>query len=178
MRMKKLISLIGIAILSVTITSCGYSKADQSEPDRIHANKLGVKRSSSSAVNFGATTQEVSNSFGPPSNSYTEYWEMQEKDALVYDFDGCKLHFLENQLESYELFSPALQVGDSSNGEFFAVGNNLSQVVSYLPNWSSNKNDGTLSANITSGGKPTDEFLYIEFNPSTEIITGISIRSY
>ena len=102
---------------------------------------------------------------------------MHEKDALVYDYDGTKFYFLDNQLDSYEISSPDFLVGSASAGVFFNVGSPMSSVSEYLPNWSSNKNEGTLSADITEAGQPIDQFLYIEFNPSTDIITSISIRS-
>ena len=103
---------------------------------------------------------------------------MSEKDALIYDYNGTKFNFLDNRLESYELSSPVYLVGNTSTGIFFNVESSLGSVSSYLPNWSFKKNDGTLSANITNGGQQTDKFIYIEFNPSTEIITKISISNY
>ena len=176
--MKKLSLISKAIILIITLTSCGITKGDPSQLDNIEINQIAVKMNSSASVKLGDRPQNVITSMGTPTNSYSEYWEMSEKDALIYDYNGTKFNFLDNRLESYELSSPVYLVGNTSTGIFFNVESSLGSVSSYLPNWSSKKNDGTLSANITNGGQQTDKFIYIEFNPSTEIITKISISSY
>jgi hypothetical protein len=178
--MKKLHFTFLAVILSIIITACNTTKGDPSQPDYIDINQISVRVKNNSALtcNLGNTPQEIISSLGTPGTSYSVFFEMHEKDALVYDYDGSKFYFLDNQLYSYAISSPDFLVGSASAGVFFNIGSPLSSVSEYLPNWSSNKNEGTLSATITNGGQLTDEFIYIEFNPSTDIITSISIRSY
>jgi hypothetical protein len=175
--MKKLHFTFLAVILSVIITACNTTKGDPSQLDNVEINQISVKKSSSITCKLGDTPQEIISSLGTPGTSYSVFFEMHEKDALVYDYDGTKFYFLDNQLDSYEISSSDFLVGSASAGVFFNVGSPMSSVSEYLPNWSSNKNEGTLSADITEAGQPIDQFLYIEFNPSTDIITSISIRS-
>jgi len=176
--MKKLHFTFLAILIFITHTACNITKGDPSQPDNIEINQISVKRSSAVTCNLGDTPQEIIASLGTPDTSYSVFFEMHEKDALVYDYDGTKFYFLDDQLESYELSSPDFLVGDSSSGVFFNVGAPLRNVSYYLPNWSSRRNKGTLLANITSGGQQTDTFIYFEFNSSTKIITKIDIRSY
>jgi hypothetical protein len=176
--MKKL-HFTFLAVLSIiTLTACNTTKGDPSQPDNVEINQISVKKSSAVTCKLGETPQEIITSLGTPGSSYSVFFEMHDKDALVYDYDGTKFYFLDNQLDSYALSSPFFLVGDSSAGVFFNVGAPLRNVSYYLPNWSSKRKERTLSANITSGGQQTDKYIYIEFNPSTEIITHISIENY
>ncbi len=176
--MKRQVFNLIASILIISGTSCGTTKGDTSQADNIEINQIAVKKSYSIAFTLGSTPEQVITSIGTPLNSYSEYWEMKEKNALVYDYNGTRFKFLDNLLESYELTTSVYLVGSSSTVNYFYVGSNLNEVSKYLPNWSSKKIDGTLTANITMGGQQTDKFLYIEFNPFTEKIVKISIRSY
>ena len=176
--MKKLHFTFLAVILSVIITACNTTKGDPSQLDNVEINQISVKKSSSITCKLGDTPQVIISSLGTPGTSYSVFFEIEEKDALVYDYDGTKFYFLDNKLYSYAISSPIFLVGSGSAGVFFNVGAPLSSVSDYLPNWSSKRKERNLSANITNGGQLTDKYIYIEFNPSTEIITHISIEDY
>ena len=178
--MKKLHFTFLAVILSIIITACNTTKGDPSQPDYIDINQISVRVKNNSALtcNLGNTPQEIISSLGTPGTSYSVFFEMHEKDALVYDYDGSKFYFLDSKLYSYAISSPDFLVGSGSAGVFFNVGAPLSSVSEYLPNWSSKRKERNLSANITNSGQLTDKYIYIEFNPSTDIITHISIEDY
>jgi hypothetical protein len=121
--MKKLHFTFLAVILSITINACNTTKGGPSQPDYIDINQISVRVKNNSAVtcNLGDTPQEIISSLGTPGSSYSVFFEMHDKDALVYDYDGTKFSFLDSKLYSYALSRPAFLVGNSAVGVFFLM---------------------------------------------------------
>lgn len=144
--------------------------------DVIDVNKLSLRAGTSTT--FNSIGQLIAqNTLGTPVSTTTENWETLDGTATIYNYSGAKVQYFGGKMYGYIITSSNWSVGQQG-GPYIKVGNNLSTVSTLLPNYNSNKINGTLTAPISKNGVATDSYLYIEFNTSTSIITKISIKDY
>ncbi len=144
--------------------------------DHIDVTKLSLRSGTNSTYNYIGQPL-AQNTLGTPTSINTEDWDMLDGTATIYNYSGAKVEYFDGKMYGYEITSSSWSVG-AQEGPYIKIGANLNSLASLLPNYNSNKVNGTFTAPIVANGIVTDSYLYIEFNQSTLIITKISLRDY
>ena len=152
------------------------NRMDSIPNDTIAYDKIKVRSLNASDLQLLDSVNLIVNIFGAADSIYNYYYEIDSKYAQVYQYRGARFYFLDGKLDSYEIRDNSFLVGNASVGPYFTVGDNISKLTPYIPNYLANKKDGRIFATIT--GIPREMFIYIEYNLLTEKIITISIRSY
>jgi hypothetical protein len=185
--MKKLIKHLLLMIALVSLTSCFYTNSiagvqkttyveNYAAGDTLSHAQISIRLGTSSTYNY--TGQPISqNTLGTPNSIDAYDFEMLDTIGSVYNYTGAKVYYANGKMYTFVVTGSAWSIG-KTGGPYIKVGANISTLAALLPNYNSNKVDGTISATISNNGTLTDSFLYIQFDPSTSIITKISLHDY
>lgn len=122
-------------------------------------------------IELGHTPETLNAKFGQPDSTETVFWEMIEKDGMIYYYDGANFNFADNKLRSFILTSSDFQVHLDSF--VLKVGNNINTLSSAFPNTYQHRVSEGTDIGLGSGGDY--QYLNIKTNPEGEM-TEIELR--
>lgn len=115
--------------------------------------------------------ETLTSKFGQPDSTETVFWEMIEKNGMIYYYDGVNFNFADNKLRSFIITSSDFPVHLDSF--VLKVGNNINTLSSAFPNtYQYRVSEGT-DIGLGSGGDY--KYLNIKTNSDGEI-TEIELR--
>jgi len=116
------------------------------------------------------TPETLTAKFGQPDSTETVFWEMIDKNGMIYYYDGANFNFADNKLRSFIINSSDFQIHLDSF--VLIVGNSINTISTLFPNSYSNR--GAQGTAITLGSADY-QYLNIKTNPEGEI-TEIELR--
>jgi hypothetical protein len=118
---------------------------------------------------LGMSTENFTTLFGIPIATQNEYFEISNKNALVYQYDGGTFWFVDNSLHYFRIYGSAFSV--FNNG--ITVNQNINVTELMFPLSFQNKSNNALIINVLE----YDRFITIEYN-DFNWITSIEVNSY
>lgn len=118
---------------------------------------------------LGMSTENFTALFGIAISTRNEYFEIDDKNALVYQYDGGTFWFVDNSLHYFKIYGSAFSV--FNNG--ITVNQNINATELLFPLSFVNKSNNALIINILEH----DQFITIEYN-DFNWITSIEVNSY
>lgn len=158
---RKLISIF----IAVTFTILFHATCSAQQTDNF-AGTLKIN----GEIELGHTSETLTAKFGQPDSTETVFWEMIEKDGIIYYYDGANFNFADNKLRSFIINSSTFQIHLDSF--ILKVGNSINTISTQFPNSYSNR--GTQGTAITLGSADY-RYLNIKTNSEGEI-TEIELR--
>ena len=158
---RKLISIF----IAVTFTILFHATCSAQQTDNF-AGTLKINGESE----LEHSPENLTSKFGQPDSTETVFWEMIEKDGIIYYYDGANFNFADNKLRRFIINSSTFQIHLDSF--ILKVGNSINTISTQFPNSYSNR--GTQGTAITLGSADY-RYLNIKTNSDGEI-TEIGLR--
>jgi len=159
---KNIISIFIAATVTILLhTTCSAQQTDN------FAGTLKIN----GEIELEHTPETLTAKFGQPDSTDTVFWEMIEKNGMIYYYDGANFNFADNKLRSFILTSSDFQVHLDSF--VLKVGNNINTLSSAFPNTYQHRVSEGTDIGLGSGGDY--QYLNIKTNPEGEI-TEIELR--
>lgn len=156
--MKKIKFLI---LLLLTITASCFGQVNT-----LTINELTINNNNLISKDKSILTQ----TFGVPSSIEQVYFEMQEKMAYKYDYDGIIFYILDDIIESFEISGTNF----SFTNHNIRIGLNISIIESIYPLSYGKRGANFVSLNIEG----YDNFISIGFDENNQLIKNIHMGSY
>ncbi|MGB3464946.1 MAG: hypothetical protein WBA74_06745, partial [Cyclobacteriaceae bacterium] len=122
--------LILIITISFNFLIC---KAQQrATVEGINYLELQIKKSASDAVQIKNSSSYLIGKFGTPSTNNSYYFEMDEKNGSLLQYNNNDFYIMEDQFYSLDIKTNEFYVG--LNGRYITVGDNINMVVAMYGN--------------------------------------------
>ncbi len=121
---------------------------------------------------FGSSSSELIGTLGQPASTYTEYWEIGDVTATIYQYLGAKFEFVNNELVGFKISDP--QIFIHTDLTTFTVGDLITSLQNYYPDSYSLRENGFMAINFGTGDH---EYLLIKYASDKKIV-GIEHRIY
>lgn len=93
---------------------------------------------STEKLKFGNSSDRLLQALGQPTKTEKYYFEIEEKYAMLYQYDGNKTYFLDGKLRSFELNTTSIQLSIGENS--IKVGDPISSIDSLFDGFDKNRN--------------------------------------
>lgn len=138
-KMNKLpIILVFLFFLSVSNFTYGQETPTQDIPAiEISSISLSIP-GSTEKLKFGDSSDRLFQALGQPTKAEKYYFEIHEKYAMLYQYDGNKIFFLEDKLDLFTINTPSIQLNIGKNS--LKVGDPISSIDSLFDGFNKNRN--------------------------------------
>lgn len=137
--MEKLpIILVLLFLLSFSNFTNGQETPPQDIP-AIEISSIGLSISGSTEkLKFGNSSARLFQALGQPTKTEKYYFEIEEKYAMLYQYDGNEIYFLDGKLHSFELNTTSIQINIGKNS--IKVGDPTSSIDSLFDGFNKKRN--------------------------------------
>lgn len=124
-------------------------------------------------LHFGDSPSQLTAIMGQPTNISTEYWEIEDETATVYQYLNAEFEFVNNGLVGFQINSNQ-NITLNTNLTSFQVGDSIWTLQSYYPNSYNSRSNGYMAINFGTGDY---QYLLIQYDVN-DVITSIERRIY
>lgn len=93
---------------------------------------------STEKLKFGDSSDRLFQALGQPTKAEKYYFEIHEKYAMLYQYDGNEIYFLDGKLYSFELNATSIQLNIGQNS--LKVGDPISSIACLFDGFNKNRN--------------------------------------
>ncbi|SHO63922.1 hypothetical protein [Algoriphagus zhangzhouensis] len=137
--MNKLpIILVFLFFLSVSNFTYGQETPTQDIPAiEISSISLSIP-GSTKKLKFGNSSDGLFQALGKPTKAEKYYFEIDEKYAMLYQYDGNEIYFLDGKLHSFDLNTTSIQLNIGENS--IKIGDPISSIASLFDGFDKKRN--------------------------------------
>jgi len=180
---RNLILGIIIAILPLSFLAKSQdslsSDPSTSIPDLLYINHFDLTFNGSGVSDSNTILLKESDfiqKFGSPIATSTDYSEELETNFTHHIYNGAEVWYMNNILQAFIIKSPYYSC-QLYNGANVRVGDNISVVANLFPgSWATRQFSNQVFVTLVNQSGPVDMSLLFEFDPSSGLITSISVQ--